>query len=176
MTTLSYQNLKLSGWQTFLLVVLAFWLSSSLLLDGLIMPTLYASGMMLSDGFAAIGYSLFWMFNRVELLCAGCVLTAVLLLRYGRLPLNRPGYVTVVLGAILLAIAAIDTYVLMPQMSALGMHLSQIGTSAEFPQAMNQLHISYWILELLKLSACGALLWLYHRILNPVATSDNTAK
>jgi hypothetical protein len=60
---------------------LGFWLSGSLLLDFVIMPGLSAVGMMSQANAATVGYSLFWIFNRIELLCAALVLTSLLALR-----------------------------------------------------------------------------------------------
>lgn len=158
-----------SKWQTILVLVLAFWLSGSLLLDGLVMPSLYAAGMMVEPGFATAGYSLFWIFNRLELLGAATVLTGVLVLRYTQPPLNRPGQLSLVLAGLLLAIALVDTYALTPSMSALGLHLNWLTADADVPAGMNQLHLSYWVLDLVKFSACGLLLWLYNRAANPVS-------
>lgn len=157
-----------SGWQILLVSALAFWLSGSLLLDMLVMPSLYASGMMTEPGFASAGYSLFWMFNRLELLCAAIVLTGVLGLRYTRHPWNRPGQLTLLLSILLVAIALIDTYGLTPSMSALGLQLNWF-TPSPAPESMDQLHLSYWLLDILKLSAGGLLLWLYNRQANPIS-------
>lgn len=168
MTAISSRDLSSAGWKKVLVLVLAFWLSSSLMLDGLVMPSMYVSGMMTEPGFAAAGYSLFWMFNRVELLCAALVLTSVLILRYRRHLWNRPGQLTVLLSALLLAIALIDTYALTPQMSALGLQLNWF-TSSDTPALMNQLHLGYWLLDCLKLVTCGMLLWVYNRVATPVS-------
>ncbi|EKQ67856.1 hypothetical protein OsccyDRAFT_4149 [Leptolyngbyaceae cyanobacterium JSC-12] len=163
MTVLSSHDLNQSGWKTILVLVLAFWLSSSLLLDGLVMPSMYVSGMMTEPGFATAGYSLFWLFNRVELLCAALIFTSVLVLRYSRHPWNRPGYFTVLASALLMVIALVDTYGLTPQMSALGLQLNWF-TPSEPSTLMNQLHIEYWLLDCLKILIGGALLWRYNRV------------
>lgn len=155
-------------WQPVLVLVLGFWLSGTLLLDALVMPTLYASGMMTEPGFAAAGYSLFWLFNRVELLCAAISLTCVLILRYTRHPWQRPGQFTVLLSTLLVAIACIDTYGLTPSMSALGLQLNWF-TPTDAPTQMDFLHLSYWLLDLLKLGAGGLLLWFYNRQSSPVS-------
>lgn len=173
MTAISYQTTRQSVWKTILLVVLAFWLSSVLMLDGFVMPSMYASGMMTEPSFASAGYGLFWMFNRVELLCAALVLTGALVLHYARDRWNRPGYLTLLLASLLLMIVLIDTYALTPHMSALGLHLnlfapSEIAASSQ----MNQLHLSYWLLDGMKLSASGILLWLYNRALTPVGKAE----
>jgi len=157
-----------SIWRTTLVLVLPFWLGGSLLLDGLVMPALYASGMMAEPGFASAGYSLFWLFNRLELICAATVLSGVLALRFSRHPLKRPGQLTLVFAGLLFAIALLDTYALTPSMSALGLHLNWL-TASEVPPSMNGLHFSYWGLELVKLSVCGMLLWIYNRAAYPIS-------
>lgn len=156
-------HLKKSNWHPILVFTLAFWLSGSLVLDLLMMPTLYASGMMASPGFAAAGYSMFWAFNRVELLCAALVLTGSLALYWTRGFGNRLQSTTIVLAGFLLTVALIFTYGLTPQMSALGLQLDAFTSSVETPALMNVLHAGYWALELLKLTAGGGLLWLVYR-------------
>ncbi|MDX2244239.1 MAG: hypothetical protein NW224_26500 [Leptolyngbyaceae cyanobacterium bins.302] len=169
MTAMIPHTSKQSSWQTILVLVLAFWLSGSLLLDGLVMPALYAAGMMAEPGFASAGYSLFWIFNRVELVCAAATLSCVLVLRYARHPWNRPGLVSVGVAGLLFAIALIDTYTLTPSMSALGIHLNWLTDTVEVPAGMDQLHMSYWLLDMVKLLAGGCLLWIYNRAANPVS-------
>jgi Domain of unknown function (DUF4149) len=163
MTANSYSNFKPSLWQVLLFLVLAFWLSSSLTVDGLVMPTMYASGMMTEPSFASAGYSLFWVFNRVEVLCAAAVLTSILVLRYTSHPWHRPGQFTLIASILLLLIALFDTYGLTPAMGALGIRLDWFTAPSEPPALMNQLHAGYWILEVLKLSIVGSLLWFYNR-------------
>ena len=72
------------SWDALILLVATFWLSSSVLLDFFMMPMMYESGMMNEPGFATGSYSLFWVFNRVEELCAAAILTGLLVLRKGR--------------------------------------------------------------------------------------------
>lgn len=150
-------------WQTVVIFTLAFWLSSSLILDLVIMPSLYATGMMSQPGFAAAGYAIFWLFNRIELLCAALTLTGVLVLRQLQTVYNRKGYAGLLLATLLVAIALIYTYALTPQMSGLGLDLNPFNTTLEVPAAMNQLHGSYWALEILKFVSGGLLLNLCYR-------------
>ncbi|PSN17029.1 hypothetical protein C7271_19850 [filamentous cyanobacterium CCP5] len=152
---------KLSSWYGAVLLALSFWISSSLLLDCLIMPGMYVSGMMEQPEFGTAGYLLFWLFNRVEVVCGAVVLTGLLILRYYR---SASGIVTSAirsrwalgLGLGLLAIALIYTYLLTPTMGSLGITLD-LFEEAAIPATMNQLHSAYWGLELLKLAG-GALL------------------
>jgi hypothetical protein len=56
------------------MLTLGFWFSSSIILDWVIIPSLYVSGMMTQSGFASAGYLIFWNFNRIELVCAALIL------------------------------------------------------------------------------------------------------
>jgi hypothetical protein len=142
-------------WQTVTTLTLGFWLSVSLFLDWVIMPSLYLSGMMSQDGFASAGYSLFWNFNRIELLCASLVLTGVLVILNNQL---RYAPRVVFLAILLLGISLADTYFLTPQMSAAGVNLSMFDSVVEIPATMNFLHGFYWVLDLVKLVAGGVVL------------------
>jgi hypothetical protein len=142
-------------WQTVTTMTLGFWLSVSLFLDWVIMPSLYLSGMMSQDGFASAGYSLFWNFNRIELLCASLVLTGVLVILNNQL---RSAPRVIFLAILLLGISLADTYFLTPQMSAVGVSLSMFESVVEIPAKMNILHGFYWVLDLVKLVAGGVVL------------------
>ncbi|MGH2414768.1 MAG: hypothetical protein ACRDEA_13985, partial [Microcystaceae cyanobacterium] len=81
MNAISDRGLKQISWSTVVMLTLGFWLSSSLILDAVIIPGLSASGMMSQGGFASAGYLIFGVFNRIELLCASVVLTGFLVFR-----------------------------------------------------------------------------------------------
>lgn len=149
------------NWSIPILIALAFWLSSSLLLDLAIVPGLYASGMMTQSGFASAGYLIFGAFNHLELLCAGLVLTGCLVLyRQHQLAPNHSRR-SLVLSFILLLIAIIYTYILTPQMSGMALQLN-LFEPATMPSAMMEMHSGYWVLEVLKLVAGATLLrWCY---------------
>lgn len=148
-------------WRGVVLFTVAFWLSCSVLLDFVIMPGLYAGGMLTQPGFAATGYSLFWVFNRIEVLCAAIALTGVLALslhlheRRDRLMLGLSG--------VMLAIALTYTYVLAPSMSALGLQLDLFASPIPIPATMTIMQSSYWGLEVLKLLVGSVLLGLLHQ-------------
>ncbi len=142
-------------WHSIVTLTLGFWLSASLVLDWVIMPSLYVSGMMAQAGFATAGYSIFWTFNRVELLAASLVLTGILFLLNTSFLWNRG---IVLLAVLLLDISLLDTYFLTPQMSAIGINLDLFNYSAQAPLAMNLLHGSYWVLEISKLAVGTVLL------------------
>jgi len=152
-----------STWQTIVLASLAFWLSGSLLIDLVIMPSLYTAGMLARPDFVPAGYSLFWIFNRVEVLCAALALTGIWVLRHSQDALHRKGFAPMVLSGVLLTIALVYTYVLAPSMSALSLDLTlfepgvqSVTTSPE----MIHLQVGYWGMEALKLTFGGVLLGL----------------
>lgn len=149
-------------WQAVVMVALIFWLSGSLILDLVIMPSLYVCGMMTSPEFAAAGNLMFWGFNRVELICAGLASTGLMLLSNLANDSGKGRRTAIILSLVLLAIALIDTYALTPQMSALGMQLNLFESATEVPSGMNLLHQGYFALEALKLAVGGTLLsWCY---------------
>ncbi|MEM8603410.1 MAG: hypothetical protein AAGF24_06190, partial [Cyanobacteria bacterium P01_H01_bin.121] len=65
------QQRTLDFWFKALLLALALWLGVSLSLDCLVMPMMYASGMMPGASFVAMGSSLFGVLNHLEFLTAG---------------------------------------------------------------------------------------------------------
>ena len=144
------------SWQWLILATLGFWLSSSLLMDLVIMPVLYSSGMMVEPGFAVTGYSVFWVFNRIELLCAALVLTGAFIWRQNQT--HQMAQRSVLLAGALLGIVLICTYFLSPQMSGLGLQLNLFDAAQETPAGMGALHLGYWLLEVVKLALAGALL------------------
>ncbi|NJN86570.1 MAG: hypothetical protein HC881_09975 [Leptolyngbyaceae cyanobacterium SL_7_1] len=140
------------NWQTVTAATLGFWLSCSLMLDCIIMPGMYVSGMMTQPGFATAGYSIFWLFNRIELLCAAGVLTGVLALANTHERFARRRW-TIALSLLLVAIPVLYTYTLTPMMGALGLQLDWFTADQAIAPAMSQMHNSYWALELTKLAA-----------------------
>ena len=159
MNTLSSLEFKRSTWQTAIMLTLGFWLSASLVLDWVIMPSLYFAGMMNEASFSIAGYVVFWNFNRLELLAATVVLTSVLAISKTQ---SHWRLGSIALSGILLTVALLDTYFLTPQMCALGANFSLL-TSNLVPPQMNLLHSGYFLLEALKLVAGGILLNLYWR-------------
>ncbi|WP_421656201.1 hypothetical protein [Leptothermofonsia sp. ETS-13] len=153
MAMISRVTVRKPAWQTVVMLTLLFWLSASLIVDTVVMPVLYTSGMMAESGFAIAGHSLFWVFNRVELVCAALVLTGILNLRYTLGNGTRPTHQAVFLASLLLVVALAFTYGLAPQMSGLGLQLNLFNPVSEPPALMNSLHAGYWLLETLKLLA-----------------------
>lgn len=164
MTAFASLGSKQSAWLKTILVSLGFWLSGSLILDSVIIPSLYGAGMMSQTGFASASYSVFWIFNRIEVLCAALALTGLLVLHNTQDAYRPVGHKVIILAVLLLTIALIYTYALTPQMSALGMHLNLFEPSTAMPVGMTQMHESYWVLEAIKLIASGTLLsWCFRQ-------------
>ncbi|MEO1393590.1 MAG: hypothetical protein AAFV90_11825 [Cyanobacteria bacterium J06634_5] len=165
-------SLRQFNWDALVLLVVTFWISSSALLDFLLMPMMYESGMMNEANFATAGYSIFWLFNRVELVCAAAILSGLLALRNGWRQ-HRSQFDVVASGSrsrwalmlsgILFAIALLYTYVLTPHMAALGVNLNGPFAAAEVPEAMGYMHALYWGLEAVKLFAAAWLVKLCYR-------------
>jgi len=161
MNVISNLDLKRSTWQTAILLTLGFWLSASLVLDWVIMPSLAVAGMMNEASFPTAGYVVFWNFNRLELLSAAVVLTAVLAI--SKTQSNwRLG--SIALSGLLLIIVLLDTYFLTPQMCAMGANFSLISRDS-MPPTMNLLHSGYFLLEALKVVGGGVLLnWCWREV------------
>ena len=158
MNAISNLEFKKSTWQTAILLTLGFWLSATLVLDWVIMPSLYFAGMMNEANFSTAGYTVFWTFNRLELLAATVVLTSVLAISKTQ---SHWRLGSIALSGILLTVALLDTYFLTPQMCALGTNLSLLASNP-VPATMNLLHSGYFLLEALKVLAGGFLLnWCY---------------
>ncbi len=145
-------------WQLLAVGSLGFWISGSLILDFVIMPTLWATGMMESSGFVSAGYSIFWIFNRVELVCAAAILSSVLAVSNLDRSSVYAGRKMLVGAGMLLAIALSYTFILTPYMSGLGLDLDIFTTTQSISAEMNQMHSMYWVLEVSKLSIAGLLL------------------
>jgi hypothetical protein len=159
MNITSNLEIKRPSWQNLTMLALGFWLSASLLLDWVIMPSLYVSGMIAQEGFASAGYLMFGNFNRVELLCAGLVLTGILAMSHQKLTWQLHwDRGAIFLAGLMLAIALVDTYFLTPQMSSLGIHLNQFASISEVPATMDLLHGTYWLFDVMKLVTGSVLL------------------
>ena len=154
----SFREAPLKLWQNVAIGSLGFWLSGSLILDLVIMPTLWATGMMESSGFASASYSIFWIFNRVELLCAAAALSSIWALSKVARPSMDSQRKLLVGAVMLMAIALSYTFILTPQMSGLGINLDVFETTKSIPAEMNQMHAIYWVLEASKVGIVGMLL------------------
>ena len=162
MNTSSGRSFSRINWSALVMFALGFWLSTSLLLDTVIIPSLSAAGMMSEEGFASAGYLLFGVFNRIELICAGIILAGLLVFRrHHSLSHLREGW-SLFLGTILLVIPLLYTYILTPQLSSLGLQLNIANISQSMPPEMIALHGGYWALEIVKFLVGVTLLrWCY---------------
>ncbi len=158
MTTFSNLEVKRPGWQTAIAITLALWLGGSLVLDLVVVPSLWEAGMMTQPGFASAGYTTFETFNHLELLFAGTVMTGVLWLSRTHYFAGGWRRTAIILSSILLVIALIYTYLLTPNMSAMGIQLNLFEPMGQMPPGMMQMHLGYWALEVLKVTGVGALL------------------
>ena len=162
MDAISDRGLKQISWSTVVMFALGFWLSSSLILDSVIIPGLSAAGMMTQEGFASAGYLIFGIFNRIELLCAALVLTSFLVFRRNHNLTSQQESWSILLSVLLLTIAIIYTYILTPQMSGLGLPLNLFEPANTMSAEMISMHWVYWILEGIKFLAGATLLrWCY---------------
>jgi len=169
MATLSGSNQKHLNWQQILLGALGFWLSATLIVDLVIMPILYSAGMMTQPGFASAGYSIFWVFNRVEIICAALTLTGLLVLENQHQLSEAKRHTAIIVSVILLAVALLDTYGLTPQMSAMGLNLTFFETVRSLPSEMMPMQMGYWALDLFKVIGCGLIL----QLCSPWSTANN---
>lgn len=147
-------RLKSINWSSIIMYVLGFWLSASIMLDFIVLPSLFAAGIMSSSDFASAGHLIFSIFNRIELFSAASILTCLLVIRSSNfIPHSqvKTESISLILSGLLLAIALIYTYFLTPQMSAMGMQLNLFEASYALPDAMVSMHGIYWILEVTKL-------------------------
>ncbi len=161
-----------SRWMAVILLTLGFWMSGSLIIDLVIMPSLSAGGMMDQPGFAAAGSSMFSIFNHLEILCAAVGLTGLMALGI-TLPEGFSNRIRTLIGLsiALFAITLICTYGLTPQMSGLSLNLDQFNSVTEVPEGMNQLHLSYFSLELIKFTCAGIIVdWCFRN--NPGETQS----
>lgn len=158
MNSISSRPTRQIDWQTIVMFALGFWLSGSLVLDCLIIPGLLSAGMMNQPGFAGASYTIFGSFNHVELLCAAIVMAGCLAFRYGDILTNDTAKKSIFLATTLLVIALVFTYNLIPHMSAMGLSLNQfesLGGASSSMSSMTLMHVTYWVLEAVKL-ICGA--------------------
>jgi hypothetical protein len=141
---------------------LGFWLSSSLVLDFVLIPGLSATGMMSQGGFASAGFVIFGIFNRVELICAAIALTGFLVFSHYHSLTQQQERWSMILASLLFIIALSYTYLFTPQMTSLGLQLNSFNGVGQMPAAMISFHEAYWFLEFIKLLSCATLLrWCY---------------
>lgn len=167
-------------WLTAIVGALGFWLSATLLIDFTIMPSMYFSGMMNTANFGAVGYTLFSIFNRIELLCGAVALSAGLWLWQSNVLDSKQKIEVGVSSALLLLIALCYTFILTPQMGGLSIDLNMLDSAnivngglenlqmhstivKDAPPGMNQMHVVYWVLESLKITLMATVIGTAYR-------------
>jgi hypothetical protein len=136
-----------SNWHRVLPIVLIFWLSASLVLDFLVMPVLYTSGMM-------TGQALFGAFNRMELVLAALVCVGFWVKQEMPITERESPFRNLPIAFLLLGIALLCTYFVTPTMSGLGFVEQSTGI---VPEQMNTMHSVYWMIESVKLVGISVL-------------------
>jgi hypothetical protein len=137
--------------------VLAVWLGGSALLDFVVMPTLYFTGMMQSASFASMGESLFLTFNSLEIILGAIVVAAVLAHRHEPDVEAHQSLGGLGLPIVMLLVAILYRYILTPQMAGMGIQLDWM-SDPTMPVGMMMMHGGYWLLESVKLLAGVVLL------------------
>lgn len=137
--------------------VLALWLGGSILLDFVVMPTLYFTGMMDATNFASASESLFLTFNNLEIILSAIVVAAILAHRHEPEVEAHSSLGGLGLPLMMLAITFAYRYWLTPHMAGMGVSLDWL-TPAEASASMMMMHASYWLLEGLKLTGVAVLL------------------
>ncbi|MBL1209044.1 MAG: hypothetical protein FWJ34_04765 [Geminocystis sp. GBBB08] len=168
MNTISHSNHqehKEINWSAIILFALGFWLSGSLLLDFVLIPALSASGMMAQSGFPSAGFTIFGVFNRIELICASLVLTCAFVFSFNHDFNSKKQALFVTFSSLLFLIALAYTYLFTPHLSAWGLCLNQFNTVTTMPSEMILWHKGYWILEGLKyVFGFNLLRWSYNNL------------
>ena len=162
MNSVSKNSIQSLSWTTLVMLTLGFWISASLVIDVLIIPSLLASGMMEQSGFVSAGYLLFGLFNHFELLCAALILSGFLIFnRNHSLPHLQERW-SIILSSLLLAIALIYTYGLTPVLSGFGFEMNLFNGIHTIPTYMITVQVGYWLLEVFKIITGITLLrWCY---------------
>jgi hypothetical protein len=143
-----------SAWHRILPMVLMFWLSASLVLDFLVMPVMYTSGMMEESHFVLAGQALFGAFNRMEMVLAAVVCVGFWIKQQTPEVERESVFRNLPIASLLLGITLVCTYFVTPTMSGLGFMEEATGI---IPPEMNTMHSFYWILECVKLAGISVL-------------------
>ena len=164
MNTITQLNKKNINWSGIILFSLGFWMSASLLLDAVIIPCLSATGMMAQEEFSSSLYLIFGTFNHIELICAGMILSTVLVFRHYHNFTDKQQNWATIISIALFAIAIIYTYLITPQLTAWGLefNFNLFNSIQTMPKEMISLQGGYWVLEAIKLFAGISLLKIFY--------------
>ena len=143
-----------STWHRVVPIVLIFWLSASLVLDFLVMPVLYTSGMMAESHFVLAGQALFGAFNRMEMVLAALVCVGFWVKQEMPISERESPFRNLPIAFLLLGIALLCTYFVTPTMSGLGFIEESTGI---VPEQMTTMHSVYWMIESVKLAGIAVL-------------------
>ncbi|GAB4340170.1 MAG: hypothetical protein Fur0042_00620 [Cyanophyceae cyanobacterium] len=154
-------------WLVIALTALGLWLGACLLLDLAILPSFYWTGMMATADFPQVGASIFGLFNRMELVMGSLVLTSLLAAAYGGWLRGGVARTCGALAMVMLAVAALETYVLTPDMVSLSAQLVWPAPMEAVPVTMDRMHGLYFALDGLKVLAGMLLLGLGYRSYGP---------
>jgi hypothetical protein len=163
MSTIFSTTRKEINWSAIILFSLGFWLSGSLVLDFILIPSLSFSGMMSGSDFASAGFLIFGIFNHIEIICASLILTGILIFySQGYLSEERK-FINVVFASLLLLIALAYTYIFTPNLTAWGLLVNQYIGEAGMPSTMMFWQGGYWLLEIIKFAIAVTLLRWHYR-------------
>ena len=162
MSTIFSTTRKEINWSAIILFSLGFWLSGSVVLDFILIPSLSVSGMMNGTDFASAGFLIFGIFNHIEIVCASLILTGTLIFYFqGYLTEDRK-LIHVLFASFLLLISLAYTYMFIPNLTAWGLLTNQYTGEAGMPSTMMFWQGGYWLLEITKFAIAGILLsWNY---------------
>ena len=153
------------SWPQTIALVLSLWLGGTLLLDLVVMPSMYVSGMMQEPGFASVGYTLFGMVNRIEVVCAALTLTGLLAWNYSGSQHLFESKTTVIFAGLLFLIPLFCLYGLTPWMSSMSLPLGLFQTPRISPEMLSMQAI-YWGVESLKMAGMIVILGVCYRYNN----------
>lgn len=141
--------------------ILLVWLGACTLVDGVMMPTMSASGMAKQSGFAAAGYQFFSTFNQLELLAGAIALTGVLVAWKQDVFREGAAKLSLMLASGLLVVAGIDT-LLTPYISGVALNLdtlpATVSMAAPLSADMMMLQGAYWGVEVVKIAIALSML------------------
>ncbi len=150
MDLLANRQHKSVNWTAIIFGSLAFWLSGSFILDFVVIPSLSVTGMMETADFASAGFTIFGIFNHIELFCSALVLTGVLVVGFLDHFDDKKEVLFAVFSSILLLITVAYTYAITPNLTGWGLSLHQFATTVEMPKSMIMWQGGYWLLEAVK--------------------------
>lgn len=162
MDLLAGKQHKSINWTAIIFGSLAFWLSGSFILDFVVIPSLSVTGMMETADFASAGFTIFSIFNHIELVCASLVLTGILVVGFLNNFQGKKQVLFTIFSAVLFLITLAYTYAIIPNLTGWGLSIHQFTNSAEMSKSMIMWQESYWILEAIKFVLGGIILrWCY---------------